>query len=159
MKKRMQITDEQRAEALEMALNGESPMPYLKKIGVANPTATWKTLRAWAQKNWTAEIADTLPESFGRTRKKEGPKVELVYDPGIAEEYRREQEAKQAEEQLPGQIEMKLDPEEEIIDQKPEMTDQVKMMRFQAAQVDKIIMRLNQLNDTMSMILRAVRKE
>ena len=91
--------------------------------------------------------------------KRAEPKVELIYDPSIAEEYRREQEAKQAEEQLPGQIEMKLDPEEEIIDQKPEMTDQVKMMRFQAAQVDKIIMRLNQLNDTMSMILRAVRKE
>ena len=94
-----------------------------------------------------------------KKRKAEQENVMLVYDQSIAEEYRREQEAKQAEEKLPGQIEMELDPEEEIIDQKPEMTDRVKMMRFQAAQVDKIIMRLNQLNDTMSMILRAVRKE
>ena len=64
-----------------------------------------------------------------------------------------------AEKQAEGQIEMQLDPEEEILDQKPEMSDQVKLMRFQAAQVDKIIMKLNQLNDAVNMILRAVRKE
>ena len=60
---------------------------------------------------------------------------------------------------IEGQIEMQLDTEEEIIDEKPEMSEQTKMMRFQAAQVDKIIMKLNQLNDTMNMVLRAVRKE
>ena len=64
-----------------------------------------------------------------------------------------------AEEQVPGQITMQLDPEEEILDQKPEMSDQVKLMRFQAAQVDKLIMKLNQLNDTLNMVLRAVKKE
>ncbi len=63
------------------------------------------------------------------------------------------------ESSLPGQIRMDLDPEEEILDQKPEMSEPVKMMRFQAAQVDKIIMKMNQLNDTMNMLLRAVRKE
>ena len=36
---------------------------------------------------------------------------------------------------------------------------QTKMMRFQAAQVDKLIMKLDQLNNTMSMVLRAVRGE
>ena len=61
------------------------------------------------------------------------------------------------------QIEMQLDPEEEILDQKQEAgtascCEQVKMMRFQAAQADKIIMKLNQLNDTMNMILRAIRR-
>ena len=75
------------------------------------------------------------------------------------EKVRKAAEEKPAEEPVPGQIAMQLDPEEEIIDQKAELSDQVKLMRFQAAQVDKIIMRLNQLNDTMSMILRAVRKE
>ena len=59
-----------------------------------------------------------------------------------------------AEEQIPGQIEM------ELVEAKPqEMTDQVKMMRFQAAQVDKLVLKLDHINDTLSMILRAVRKE
>ena len=66
-------------------------------------------------------------------------------------------EEKQAEE--PGQIRMELDPEEEILDQKPEMSDQVKMMRFQAAQVDKLALKLDHINDTLNMLLRAVRKE
>lgn len=75
------------------------------------------------------------------------------------ERVRKAAEEQPAEEQVPGQITMQLDPEEEILDQKPEMSEPVKMMRFQAAQVDKIIMKLNQLNDTMNMLLRAVRKE
>ena len=79
-------------------------------------------------------------------------KVELVYDPSIAEEYRKEQEAK-AEPQIEGQIEM------ELTTMKPEMSEQTKMMRFQAAQVDKLIMKLDQIYNMTSMILRAVRKE
>jgi len=100
--------------------------------------------------------------------------VELVYDPSIAEEYRKEQEAKAAEE-LPGQMQMDLTPE------KPEMSDQTKMMRFQAGQVEKLFgmgqlisqkmmenatgnaillnTKLDKLNDTLCMILRAIRKE
>lgn len=83
---------------------------------------------------------------------KEKVRVELVYDPTIAEEYRREQEAKQAEEQVPGQIEMELQPV-------PVQPDQTKMMRFQAGQVDKLYMKLETINDTLNQILRAVRKE
>lgn len=83
---------------------------------------------------------------------------------------RKEKEKRQAEEpkaELPGQIEMQLTPEEP---EKPELSDQVKMMRFQAHEADLIIrsieetgvmvrMMLDKLNDTMCMILRAVRKE
>ena len=62
--------------------------------------------------------------------------------------------------EIEGQIEMDLKGAEK---RKPEedagYSDQVKLMRFQAAQVDKLIMKLDKLNDTMSMILRAVRKE
>ena len=90
--------------------------------------------------------------------------VELVYDPTIAEEYRREQEQK-AEEQVPGQMEMDLTPG------KPEEQDRiVKLMRFKAHEIDLIlkrmsecfdmlIMKTDKLNDTMSMVLRALRKE
>ena len=66
---------------------------------------------------------------------------------------------------MPGQIRMDLTPEE-----KPEMSEQVKMMRFQAHQADRIVKaieenavmlntKLDRLNDTLCMILRAVRKE
>ena len=84
-------------------------------------------------------------------------KIELVYDPSIAEEYRREQAAK-ADEKIEGQIEM------DLTTMKPEagaagQVDQTKMMRFQAAQIDKLIMKLDQIYNMASMILRAVRKE
>ena len=72
-----------------------------------------------------------------------------------------------AEGQIEGQIEMELRPAEE---QKPEAGDQVKMMRFQAHMTEEITKKIEQaeveictkldrLNDTLSMILRAVRKE
>lgn len=74
------------------------------------------------------------------------------------------QAAMSAEEQVPGQLQMDLTPE------KPEMSDQTKMMRFQAHQADRIVKaieesavmlntKLDKLNDTLCMILRAVRKE
>ena len=73
---------------------------------------------------------------------------------------RKEKEQKKAqepekpeEEPIAGQIEMELTTE------KPDMSDQTKMMRFQAAQVDKLIMKLDQIYNMTSMILRAIRKE
>lgn len=57
-------------------------------------------------------------------------------------------------EQVPGQIEMDLTTEG-----KAEMSEQTKLMRFQAAQVDKLIMKLDQIYNVASMILRAIRKE
>ena len=69
-------------------------------------------------------------------------------------ERNRKPEEEPAEEQVPGQIEM------ELVEAKPqEMTDQVKMMRFQAGQIDKLVLKLDHINDTLSMILRAVRHE
>ena len=73
-------------------------------------------------------------------------------------------EENKAEEQVPGQIEMDLT-------EKAEEPDRiVKLMRFQAHEVDLIlkqisecfdmlILKTDKLNDTMSMILRAVRRE
>lgn len=61
----------------------------------------------------------------------------------------------QAEEQVPGQMKMDLVPAEKQAD----MSEQVKMMRFLAGQMDRLYMKLETLNDTMSQILRAMRKE
>ena len=57
-------------------------------------------------------------------------------------------------EQVPGQIAM--DPTTEG---KAEMSEQTKLMRFQAAQVDKLIMKMDQIYNVVNMILRAIRKE
>ena len=90
----MTLTDKQKLKACEMALEGKNTLPYLKEIGTKNQTAAWDTCLNWARKN----VADyeKLPKRFGQ-QKKEAPKVELVYDESIAEEYRREQEEKKAE--------------------------------------------------------------
>lgn len=66
---------------------------------------------------------------------------------------KKEAEEPAAEEQIVGQIEM------DLTTQKTEMSEQTKMMRFQAAQVDKLIMKLDQIYNMASMILRAIRKE
>ena len=69
-------------------------------------------------------------------------------------------------EELAGQMKMDLQDAEEP----KEMSDQTKLMRFQAHQADKIIeqmmvnndallMKLDRLNDTLCQILRAIRKE
>ena len=63
------------------------------------------------------------------------------------------EEQQPAEEQVTGQIEMDLTPG------KPEMSDQVKMMRFMAGQVDKLYMKMETINDTLNQILRVMRKE
>ena len=77
-------------------------------------------------------------------------------------------EAVNAEAAVPGQLQMQLPVdytaaaaqiEREISTAKPEQNDQAKMMRFVAAQVDKVIMKLDQIYNMQSMILRAVRKE
>ena len=73
------------------------------------------------------------------------------------ERVKKQAEPQKDEEQVPGQIRMDLTPAEEHDETLGEM--QVRMMRFQAAQVDKLILKIDKLNDTMSMILRAVRRE
>ena len=57
---------------------------------------------------------------------------------------------KMQQEEVPGQIRMEL-PEE--------VNDQTKLMRFQAAQVEKVLKKLETINDTLNMIIRVIRKE
>lgn len=71
-------------------------------------------------------------------------------------ERRKPEQEEQAEEQVPGQIEMDLI---RAAEKPAEMSEQTKMMRFQAAQVDKICVKLDHINDTLSQILRAIRRE
>lgn len=68
----------------------------------------------------------------------------------VLKEKQKEQEPA---EELPGQIEMELPQETK------EMSDKTKLMRFQAAQVEKLLLRMDRIDDTLHMILRVVRKE
>lgn len=95
------LTDEQKRKAAYMAYNGENPLPYLKQCGMSNPTSAWQTVRKWARGNLDQHEYEKLPVKCGDMQEK-APKretVELVYDPEIAEEYRREQEQKKANEE------------------------------------------------------------
>ena len=56
-----------------------------------NPTTAWRGIRAWAAQEMGTEVAAKLPEKFGKGT----PEVQLVCDPEIAEEYRKEQEQKE----------------------------------------------------------------
>lgn len=66
-------------------------------------------------------------------------------------ERRKPEQEEQAEEQVPGQIEMDLI---RAAEKPAEMSEQTKMMRFQAAQVDKICVKLDRIIDLISMMLR-----
>lgn len=158
--KRTQITETVCKQAQLMRRGGANQTEIGKLLGV-NP-CTISRIEAAGFDLETYQANRKAQREKEKAAKR--PAVELVYDAEIAEEYRKEQEAKAAEE-LPGQLRMDLTTEE-----KPEMTDQVKMMRFQAHQADRIVKaieenavmlntKLDRLNDTLCMILRAVRKE
>ncbi len=85
------ITKEQKERAIEIAMDGESPLAYLKECGCANPSASWQHIRNCAVRDDPMKYEGKLPAVFGHKKK---PKVELVYDESIAEEYRREQAEK-----------------------------------------------------------------
>ena len=150
--KRTQITEQICKQAQLMRKGGANQTEIGKLLGVNPCTISRIEAAGFDLETYTKMMKERREKE--KTAKKD--EVVLVYDPSIAEEYRREQEAKRAaEEPIPGQIEM------DLTEEKPAgtMSDQVKMMRFLAGQVDKLYMKLEKLNDTMNMILRAVRKE
>ena len=101
----------------------------------------------------TATISRIKAAGFSADRYMENTKQRLK-DERIQQRL-EEMKMPSLEPEVPGQMKMELPAEE----QKPEMTEQAKMMRFQAAQVDKLYMMLNRINDNLSQLLRAIRKE
>ena len=77
------------------------------------------------------------------------------------EKNRQPAEEPDREPEVPGQMQMELSmvPTVKPVEGIQVEIDQAKMMRFLAGQVDKIYMKLETINDTMSQILRAVRNE
>lgn len=55
------ITAEQKARAIEMAIRGESPLAYLKQIGMKNPSSTWQYIKSTLKKTNPKKYAE-IPE-------------------------------------------------------------------------------------------------
>lgn len=64
----MKLSEEQRTTAINMALNGESPVKYIAGCGINNPSCTWWNLKKYLQKN-DPETYGRLPEKFKATVK------------------------------------------------------------------------------------------
>lgn len=129
----MQITDQVCKQAQLMRKGGASQAEVGQLLGISASTVCRMERAGFDKKQYDED------RKIRRAREKK----------------REETPEETAEEQVPGQIEMDLQPAEEHDETLGEM--QTKMMRFQAAQADKIMMKLEKLNDTLSMILRAVR--
>ena len=82
------ITDAQKKQAVRSAIAGGDPRNYLRDCGSKAPDIMWQSIR----KKVMTEDPETyakLPARIPRAEK-EKQVVGLVYDPSIAEEYRRE---------------------------------------------------------------------
>ena len=75
------LTEEQRNEALRLALNDVNPLPYLKECGCKNTTTSWRSILNWAKENCSKEIYESLPQSFRKKKqeeKKEETEIQLT---------------------------------------------------------------------------------
>lgn len=69
-KSRLNLTDEQKEKAVDIALKGGNPLPFLKECGAKNPSTTWTGVRNWASKlDWDTDVMSSLPESFGHKKR------------------------------------------------------------------------------------------
>ena len=170
--KKVQVTEQICRQAQLMRKGGANQMQVAELLGLNGCTVSRIEAAGFDLQTYT----ENRKARREREKQAKKPKVELVYDASIAEEYRREQEAKKAaEEPVPGQIMMELE------EPPKEMVDRTKFMRFEAGQYDltrkamaestmalakaisdsavMLNTKLDRLNDTLCMILRAVRKE
>lgn len=70
IKSRLNLTDEQKEKAVDIALKGGNPLPFLKECGAKNPSTTWTGVRNWASKlDWDTDVMSSLPESFGHKKR------------------------------------------------------------------------------------------
>ena len=146
MKKERVVIDQKMCRMVELMLKGgAAPKEISEQLNISKTTVSRIKSAGFSAEQYEKDKTQRVIEE--KTK-------------GTAEEPEREQE-------VPGQMQMQLPVdymaaakiEREITTEKPEMSDQVKMMRFVASQVDKIIMKLDQIYNVESMILRAVRKE
>lgn len=132
--KKVQVNDQICKQVQLMRKGGANQTEIAKLLGVSAPTVS------------RIESAGFSYEKYLENKRIAREREQKAKEPA--------EEPKQEEEQVPGQIEM------ELVAAKPaEMTEQVKLMRFQAGQIDKLVLKLDHINDTLCQILRVVRRE
>lgn len=77
----MKLTLENKKRAVEIAASGASPMPFLKSLGIKNPSATWCLIKKGLQKA-DPEAFAKLPKSF----RKDAPELVANVDGPIVME-------------------------------------------------------------------------
>lgn len=90
MAKNHKLTLQQKNHAVELAIAGKNPIPYLVECGAKNPYASWDYITKVLQKNDPDRYAKIPPMIIGKVVKKEatddGIKVEVDTSPVRAED-------------------------------------------------------------------------
>ena len=147
MKKERVVIDQKMCRMVELMLKGgAAPKEISEQLGISKTTVSRIKSAGFSAEQYEKDKTQRVIEEKTKATAEEQP---------------------EREPEVPGQMQMEIPVdymeaakiEREISTAKPEQNDQAKMMRFVAAQVDKVIMKLDQIYNLESMILRAVRKE
>ena len=147
MKKERVVIDQKMCRMVELMLKGgAAPKEISEQLGISKTTISRIKSAGFSAEQYEKDKTQRVIEEKTKATAEEQP---------------------EREPEVPGQMQMEIPVdymeaakiEREISTAKPEQNDQAKMMRFVAAQVDKVIMKLDQIYNMESMILRAVRKE
>ena len=147
MKKERVVIDQKMCRMVELMLKGgAAPKEISEQLGISKTTISRIKSAGFSAEQYEKDKTQRVIEEKTKATAEEQP---------------------EREPEVPGQMQMEIPVdymeaakiEREISTAKPEQNDQAKMMRFVAAQVDKVIMKLDQIYNLESMILRAVRKE
>ena len=147
MKKERVVIDQKMCRMVELMMKGGAPASEIgEQLGISKATISRIKSAGFSAEQYEKDKTQRVIEEKTKAAAEEQP---------------------EREPEVPGQMQMEIPVdymeaakiEREISTAKPEQNDQAKIMRFVAAQVDKVIMKLDQIYNMQSMILRAVRKE
>ena len=134
-----------------MLKGGAKPQEIGERLGISKTTVSRIKTAGYDAEQYRKNTTERVEKENLADKAAEGIQFPLKVEHVIVEDGGVEIVCRRPEEQVPGQIGMDLQPAEE---QKAEMSDQVKLMRFQAAQVEKITTKLDKMIDYMAQILR-----
>lgn len=64
-KRGSRLTEDQKEQAVDIALKGGSPLRFLKECGCKNPSTAWQSVLRWAAKqDWDDDVMSKLPVDF-----------------------------------------------------------------------------------------------
>ena len=134
-----------------MLKGGAKPQEIGERLGISKTTVSRIKTAGFDAEQYRKNTTERVEKENQAEKDAEGIQFPLKVEHVIVEDGGVEIVCRRPEEQVPGQMCMDLQPAEE---QKAEMSDQVKLMRFQAAQVEKITSKLDKVTDYMAQILR-----